>query len=218
MLKFPYNENRKISSIKFIVGIDPSTTSTGICMMRITDKGLELVRTDNIRSNSEDKIYEQMAGIKNFIEKHFLFDEIRENVLIAKEQQPLQYGKFTTINTLISIGKIHGLIEDYAYSNGFSLLDVPVATIRKTVLQDSKADKEQVFQFLSQQYPQILEYKGSHDVSDAIAVAYGAIPALKNFYKEKIKEIKKEIKKYKSNKKIKELEDSIINIKNKMED
>ena len=213
MLKFRENEqDRLVDDIRYVIGLDLSTVSSGIALYSVREG--KVLKFSSIRDSSDCKIYLQGKKIAEWIKQvQQEFNIKQEELLIAKEQQPLQYGKFTTISTLIAIAKVHGIIENLCYCWHWSVLDVPVATVRKTVLGNAKADKEEVFKSISRRCPEILEWKGEHDIADAIGVCYGAIPALLNFYGDLIKEKKKELKKYKSVKKLQEIQNEINKLK-----
>ena len=89
------------------------------------------------------------------------------------------------------------------------MLDVPIATIRKNISGEAKSSKEDVYNLLIKKYPEIGLQQGNHDIIDSIAVCLSSSNALKNYYSNLIKEKKKEIKKYKSEKKIKEIKEEI---------
>lgn len=206
------NEDWKLSQFKYVVGLDLSTVSTGIALYDIENK--KLLSFKAIRCNAEDKIHIQNCEIQSQImEWEIKFGINKDNCLFAKEKQPLQYGMKTTVNTLISIAKLHGLVEQYFWGIEFPLLDIAVSTVRKVVLEKSKADKEEVYNFIANKFPEIKESQGDKDISDAIAVCLAAKEGLKKFFGEEIKLLKKEAKKYLSEKKIKVITDKITKIK-----
>jgi Holliday junction resolvasome RuvABC endonuclease subunit len=207
-----------ISNLTYVVGLDLSTVSSGIALYNIVeDKIVDVGVIDT--SRSEEKVYEQAAGIFKKIEEWIKKYSIETNsLLIAKEKQPIQYGAKTTVSTLISIAKVHGLVENYCYLNKKMLLDIAVPTIRKNVLGNYKADKEEVFAYVIRSFPlfQLDKIKGGKDISDAICVALTGLVALEADYIEQIKELKKSLKNYKSDKKKQEILTCIEFIKRKM--
>ena len=209
------NENWNISDFRYAVGMDLSTVSTGIALYDIQER--TLLDFQIIDYKKEDKIFVQMNEIESVLTEWRLKYNIKEdNCLFAKEKQPIQYGMKTTVNTLISIAKLHGLVENYFYGLEMCLLDIAVPTIRKIVVGNSKAEKEVVYNFIIQNFPQIKGIKGEKDVADAIAVCLSVKDSLIKDMQEEIKELKKSIKQYKSVIKQTQIIEQITKIKGKI--
>lgn len=213
-----FDNFKSVSGITHVIGLDLSTVSSGLALYDIkAEKVLEGIAIDT--AGLEEKVYEQAARIIVKIKEWIIKYSIDEkSLVIAKEKQPIQYGAKTTVSTLISIAKVHGLIENYCYLNEKVLLDIAVPTIRKNVVGNYKADKEEVFSYITKKFNlfSLDKIKGGRDISDAICVALTGIVALKNDYEEQIKELRKSLKNYKSNKKKEEILKCIEDIKRKL--
>lgn len=207
-----------VANIKYSIGFDLSSSSTGMALYDFEKD--EIVECVNIAYSKEDKIYQQFKDIVLYLntwgEKYPLS---QENCLIGKEKQPIQYGMKTTVTTLLTIAKIHGMVENLFYSHKYMLLDIAVPTIRKCVLGNHKAEKEEVYNFISTKYSNInfsSFQKGAKDVTDAVAVCLTCKEELIKSYSDLIKEWKKEIKQYKSKQKIAEIQNNIQKIEIKI--
>lgn len=202
---------------KYALGLDLSTVSTGMALYNIEeDKVLELYA---VRYNKDNKIFIQadmiIEKITEWVEKYSLSIN---NTIFAKEKQPIQYGRTTTISTIVSIAKIHGLVEEYFFNSHIPLLDLAVPTIRKYVLGDYKADKEETYKYITQKFNhKDLVGPGSYDMVDALAVCIASKQGLTQEYQEQIKELKKEKKSYKLLSKQQEIENKIQIIKDKID-
>jgi Holliday junction resolvasome RuvABC endonuclease subunit len=207
-----------IKDIRYAVGLDLSSSSTGMALYDFElDKILESV---NISYTKDDKIYRQASDIKIYFNKWSdAYQLTPVNCLFGKEKQPIQYGMKTTVATLLTIAKIHGIVEHLFYCNGFMMLDIAVPTIRKCVLGNHKAEKEETYNFISSRYAEV-DFnsfgKGARDVADAIAVCLTCKYELEKSYIDLIKELKKEMKNYKSQQKLLEFAGKIQKIEAKI--
>lgn len=213
-----YEGNARIKNKCFALGLDLSTVSTGMCVYNIISRAIEEVYV--VRYDKDNKIFIQSEEItKKILEWIKKYNLTLENCIFAKEKQPIQYGKMTTISTLVSIAKLHGLVEKFFFDKQIPLLDLAVPTIRKIVLGNYKADKEEIYDFIKKEFTlKEFEEKGGHDIVDAVAVCLASKEGLKSEYLEKIKELKKEKKKFKLASKLKSIDEQILETKRKIED
>lgn len=220
-LIFPeFNQISNIEEIKYVLGLDLSTVSTGMVLYDV--RGDIALESWALRYKSEDKnkIYEMGNCITKLFEAWVEKYNIKKNnLLFAKEKQPIQYGMKTTIMTLVSIAKLHGLVEKYAYDNKIMVVDIAVPTIRKTVLGKAKAEKEEMFEFINSHFTECLLDKraGGADMADAIAVCLSAKGSLVKDIEENIKELKKLKRKYKTAKKRESIENQIKELRKVIE-
>lgn len=220
-LIFPeFNQITNIEEIKYVLGLDLSTVSTGMVLYDIKDDIALESWALRYKSEDKNKIYE----MGNYITKLFeawveKYNIKKNNLLFAKEKQPIQYGMKTTIMTLVSIAKLHGLVEKYAYDNKIMVVDIAVPTIRKTVLGKAKAEKEEMLKFINSRFPECLlsQRAGGTDMADAIAVCLSAKASLVKDIEENIKELKKLKKKYKTAKKQEAIENQIKELRKVIE-
>lgn len=212
-----YDKTQQLEEKKYSIGLDLSTVSTGMCLYNIEKDEIEEVEA--VRYDKENKIFVQAEIIASKIqewENKYGLDST--NCIYAKEKQPIQYGRMTTITTIVSIAKLHGLVEKFFYEKEIPLLDTAVSTIRKIVVGNYKADKEEVFNFICKKYElKEFEDKGGHDIADAVAVCLSSKESLKGEYLEKIKELKREKKKFKLASKLKSIDEQILKYKGKAE-
>lgn len=204
-LIFPeFNSIKKISQIQYSIGLDLSTVSTGMVLYDFgSNKVLENCAL-RFKSEDKDKIYEMGNLIAHkFEEWQDKHDIVIEELIFAKEKQPVQYGMKTTIATLVAIAKLHGLVEKYAYDNQIMMEDVAVPTIRKAVLGKAGAEKDEMFNYINEKYPEcdLINKAGGKDIADALAVCLASKQGVTKDYEEIIKELNKSKKQYKTEKK-----------------
>lgn len=220
-LIFPeFNQIANVKEIKYVLGLDLSTVSTGMVLYDAkNDIALESWALC-YKSEDKNKIYEMGNYITELFEAWVKKYNIQKNnLLFAKERQPIQYGMKTTIMTLVSIAKLHGLVEKYAYDNKIMIIDIAVPTIRKIVLGKAKAEKEEMFEFINSHFAECLLDKraGGSDMADAIAVCLSAQGSFVKDIEENIKELKKLKKKYKTTKKQETIENQINELRKVIE-
>lgn len=204
-LIFPeFNSIRRISQIRYVIGLDLSTVSTG---MTLYDFGSNKVLENcalRFKSEDKNKTYEMSdLIIHTFKEWWDKYDIVKEELIFAKEKQPVQYGMKTTIATLVAIAKLHGLVEKYAYDNQIMMEDIAVPTVRKVILGKASAEKDEMFDYINRKYPEcdLKNKAGGKDIADALAVCLASRQGVIKDFEEIIKELNKSKKQYKTEKK-----------------
>ena len=211
-----FDKEEPLKNKKYSIGLDLSTVSTGMALYDIEKE--KIIETRAVTYDKENKIFVQAEIISQQIEEwKERYSLTIDNTIYAKEKQPVQYGAKTTVNTLISIAKLHGLIENKFFIDKIPLLDLAVPTIRKVVVSNYKAEKEEVYDFIQNKFSELnLVGKSGKDISDAIAVCLAAKEGMVQEYKETIKELTKEKKGYKTVAKQQLIEEKINKIKRKL--
>ena len=123
------------------------------------------------------------------------------NILITKEKLPNQNGRFSTIDTLQGLAQAHSIFDLAAYNSGIDVYDydgvhaISVKSYFKTLTNIDKPQKEDISNYIQNQYPDIDLSEYTLDVTDSVAVALTLYNKKYNAdITEKIKEYKKKIK------------------------
>lgn len=205
--------NNCLKDYGYILSFDLAKQKTGWALVNIktnqTEKFGVIVsdeKADSIWENLYDKISNVLLGVKAYcIGK-------REKFFVTKEKLPNQAGKFTTIQSLQSLAQIHSIWELACFKCGVDVYDldgihsVSVKAFFKRKYGIEKPTKEDIAKCVCKDYSfELGEYP--EDVTDAAACVMTLVEyKWSDDVKSKIKELKKSKEKYKSNKKLEELD------------
>ena len=205
--------NNCLKDYGYILSFDLAKQKTGWALVNIktnqTEKFGVIVsdeKADSIWENLYDKISNVLLGVIAYcIGK-------REKFFVTKEKLPNQAGKFTTIQSLQSLAQIHSIWELACFKCGVNVYDldgihsVSVKAFFKRKYGIEKPTKEDIAKCVCKDYSfELGEYP--EDVTDAAACIMTLVEHKWNDdVKSKIKELKKSKEKYKSNKKLEELD------------
>ena len=205
--------NNCLKDYGYILSFDLAKQKTGWALVNIKTNQAERFgvivsdeKADSIWENLYDKISNVLLGVKAYcIGK-------REKFFVTKERLPNQAGKFTTIQSLQSLAQIHSIWELACFKCGVNVYDldgihsVSVKAFFKRKYGIEKPTKEDIAKCVCKDYSfELGEYP--EDVTDAAACIMTFVEYKWNDdVKGKIKELKKSKEKYKSNKKLEELD------------
>ena len=146
-----------------ILGIDPSSTSTGYGLVEVTGNKHAFIACGCIRPQSNRPFEERLSA---------LYDGIGE---IISETGPQEvavessfYGK--DANAAARLGEARGVIRLAVHQAGLKIADYTPAEVKKAVAGTGQATKEQV-QFMVTRLFGLREMPRPLDASDALAIA-----------------------------------------------
>ena len=205
--------NNCLKDYGYILSFDLAKQKTGWALVNIKTNQAERFgvivsdeKVDSIWEDLYDKISNVLLGVKAYcIGK-------REKFFVTKEKLPNQAGKFTTIQSLQSLAQIHSIWELACFKCGVTVYDldgihsVSVKAFFKRKYGIEKPTKEDIAKCVCKDYSfELGEYP--EDVTDAADCIMTLVEYKWNDdVKGKIKELKKSKEKYKSNKKLEELD------------
>lgn len=210
MVKF----TKHINDYEYVLSFDLAKYKTGWALIdipsqRIAECGMIVCEGDDDRiwADYKIKIEEVIAMVA---EKY-----PTEKTLITKEKLPNQAGKFSTISALQALAQAHAVWAIVCASAPIDVYDydgVPAVSVKAHVRKQTgieKPTKQDVAAYVAEQYQFNTDFVPL-DVTDAIGCADVLLESKWNAdIKDEIKGIKKQIKGYKSTKKIEELQQKI---------
>ena len=147
-----------------VLGIDPGTATTGYGVVRRDRAGsVQLVECGVIRTRARDplaaRLEEIYAGVRELIAQH------RPTVLSIED---VFYSK--NVRTTVVLGHARGVIMLAAQQSGLAIHEYPPAAIKKAVVGNGAATKEQV-QFMLTRLLRLKSVPSPSDASDGVAAA-----------------------------------------------
>jgi crossover junction endodeoxyribonuclease RuvC len=147
-----------------VLGIDPGTAVTGYGVVEpSSERPGQLIECGVIRTNSRDDTSHRLeslhSGVRDLIEHH-------EPTVLAVES--VFYGK--NVKTTIALGQVRGVVLLAGAQAGIEVAEFPPATVKKFVVGEGGAMKEQVG-FMVQQMLRLKEPPKPDDAADACAIA-----------------------------------------------
>ena len=205
--------NNCLKDYDYVLSFDLAKQKTGWALVNIKTNQTEKFgiifsdeKVDSIWEDLYDKISNVLLGVKAYcIGK-------KEKFFVTKEKLPNQAGKFTTIQSLQSLAQIHSIWELACFKCGVDVYDldgihsVSVKAFFQRKYGIEKPTKEDIAKCVCKDYSfELGEYP--EDVTDAAACIMTQVEYKWNDdIKGKIKELKKSKEKYKSNKKLEEID------------
>ena len=146
-----------------VLGIDPSSTSTGYGLVEVTGNKHAFVACGCIRPQAgrpfEQRLSELYDGIGAIIS-----DSGPQEVAVESSY----YGK--DANAAAKLGEARGVIRLAVYQAGLAIADYTPAEVKKAITGTGQATKEQV-QFMITRLFGLREMPRPLDASDALAIA-----------------------------------------------
>jgi len=147
-----------------VLGIDPGTAVTGYGIVDSAgDRPGRLVECGVIRTNPRQPVGRRLAalydGIAELIDQHVPTTVAVESAFYQKN-----------VRTTVALGQARGVVLLAAAKAGLSVSEFPPATIKKTVVGEGHAVKEQVG-FMVQRILRLKDPPAPNDAADACAIA-----------------------------------------------
>lgn len=146
-----------------IFGVDPGTMCTGFGIVK---------HSNNELANIHSGIIEPPSGIELPFKLEFIYKELDK---LIKKYSPDQFSLETAfygknVQSALKIGYVRGIAMLAAVSNGIPMGEYSPREVKKSVVGNGAASKEQV-QFMIRKLLYIKKEKMKFDESDALAVA-----------------------------------------------
>jgi len=147
-----------------VLGIDPGTAVTGFGILETTTRqAAQLVECGIIRTNQRQEVGPRLQtvydGVKEIIEQHKPSVAAVENIFFGKNPR-----------TTVALGQVRGVVLLAATQAGIEVAEFPPATVKKFVVGEGSAVKDQVG-YMVQQLLRLKEPPSPSDAADACAVA-----------------------------------------------
>lgn len=169
---------KNLFDYKYLVMFDLASRVSGVCLWDLTNnKPLEtFVIKVKDTVDIELPIIELNRQIDEFFKNLNKRGISLKDVVVSCEAAPLQAGKFTTAQTLISLGKAHATLDLYCVANGIDVYDyIGIAPItwhsyfKKIMGLDRSIEKEDVHDYVVAHYD--LDPNLTLDESDSVFLA-----------------------------------------------
>ena len=209
-MEIKYNKN--LSNYNYVLSFDLAKQKTGWALVDIKSNKIEKFGMVILNQKADSvwlDIYDKIIVVLNDIKEHCQISGKRFFVL--KEKLPNQAGKFTTIASLQSLAQVHAIWELACEKTGVDVYDfqgvhsVSVKAFFKKRYGIEKPQKEDIARLICENYCFNIG-ENPLDITYAIACVQTLVEHKWNQdIIDKTKELKKEQKKYKSDKKIEEI-------------
>ena len=215
MLKFRH----RIQDYRYVLSFDLAKQNTGWALVDIVDSRVAkcgMVTLDDKADSPWTDIYDKIESVIKDVKE--LCQKTNNRFFVLKEKPPNQAGRFTTIASLQGLAQAHAIWELACEKCGVEVYDyegvhaVSVKAFFKRTYGVEKPQKEDISKFVCERYGFDLGGRPL-DITDAIACVQTLVEYKWDAdIKDKIKELKKEQKKYKTDKKKNEIAEEILRI------
>ena len=202
--------NRRLEDYKYILSFDLAKHKSGFALVDFVDKKIPysgLIVTDPQKEMVWDDFYADLKARLLFIKENF-----GSSFFVLKERLPNQAGPRSTIATLQGLAGAHAIFDFFLAENNLDTYDwhgvhsVSVKAYYKQVTNLEKPQKTDIFNAIKQTYPtwEVPEDNTlSYDISDSVAVVETLVNRKWNAdIDERKRELKRELKKAKAQRKI----------------
>lgn len=213
MLKF----NQKITDYQYILSFDIAKHISGYSLTDIVNNKIICAGIIDTKKSKTDFVWDYFyTAVLDVI--NFCANMVSDGkILITKERLPNQNGRFSTIDTLQGLAQAHSIFDLAVYKSGYQFYDydgvhsVSVKSYFKTLTGLEKPQKEDISEYIRKKYKDFNFDEYPLDVTDSVAVAITLVEKKYNSdIDERIKMVKKEIKKAKAKAKINKLNEEIV--------
>lgn len=199
--------NKNMANIPYIIGVDLALYRTGVCVYHPKENAYTDLSEVVVAHNDEAPILSLYYNLETYLN-----DIVRKygpGGMVIQEAMPLQAGPHSTISTLQTLAKAHSVLEllvcqssDLYRYDDTGVYSISVKALFKTE-EIQKPTKQDIRAALKNIYN--IKEDVTENTSDAMAVVHTLINKKWNAdIKNKLAEIRKEIKKLKSPKAIEE--------------
>lgn len=147
-----------------ILGIDPGLGITGYGVIEARKGSFKLIEAGIIRTTLKEKIPQRLTSIHR--ELLGVIDDLKPEICIIENL----YSHYKHPRTSILMGHARGAILLACAQRGLPILDYSAKRVRKAVLGNGNASKEQI-QRMVQSILGLKTMPSPNDVSDALALA-----------------------------------------------
>ena len=149
-----------------IVGIDPSLKATGYGFLEVVDGKVKLLETGTIEPKQKDPMPKRIERIYSILDS--LIVEYHPDILVLEKLY--HHTEYPTTASIL--GHVRGVICLLCAQHGLTLVEHSVKRIRKALVGNGNATKEQTRRLVAQLL-NIKETQLGLDTSDALALALG---------------------------------------------
>lgn len=155
-----------------ILGVDPGLNATGFGVVDVTNSQLKIVDAGSIEPKPKDLFELRLQKVYTLLGKIVI--QHKPDVLVIEKL----YAHYKHPTTASILGHVRGVICLLAAEHKVKLVEWPVKRIRKALIGNGNATKEQTQQFV-QRLLKIEKAQLTLDTSDALALALGHAHMLK---------------------------------------
>ena len=212
MVKYNYD----LSNYDYVLSFDLAKQKTGWALVNIKSNRVEMsgiiILNEKVDSVWLD-IYDKIVVVLDDVKKHC--QNLEKKFFVLKEKLPNQAGRFTTIASLQGLAQVHAIWELACEKSEVEVYDfdgvhsVSVKAFFKRRYEVEKPQKEDIAKLVCENYCFNIG-DSPLDITDAIACVQTLVEYKWNEdIKDKIKELKKEQKSYKTDKKKNQIAEEI---------
>ena len=212
MLKF----NQKITDYQYVLSFDIAKHISGYSLIDIVNNKVMRAGIIDTKKAKDDFIWDYFYNTITCIIKDCVKIIGGSKLFITKERLPNQNGRFSTIDTLQGLAQAHSIFDLAVHRSGEQFYDydgihsVSVKAYFKTLTGLEKPQKEDISEYIQKKYKDFNFDEYPLDVTDSVAVAITLVEKKYNSdIDERMKMVKKEIKKAKANIKINKLKEEL---------
>ncbi len=147
-----------------IVGIDPALGITGYGVIEVNANKIFLLEAGVIKTNTKQQITERLDKIFQGVTD--LISEMKPQVMVLEKL----YAHYRHPTTAYVLGQARGVICLAAARAGVSLIEYPATRMKKAIVGQGHASKQQVQRMVAH-FLELKELPKYNDVTDALALA-----------------------------------------------
>lgn len=151
-----------------VLGVDPGLGITGYGVIETSNGSMKLLEAGVIRTNAKDAIETRLSKIYNGLKG--LINELKPQACILEEL----YSHYKHPRTVISMAHARGAVALLCAESKLKLIGYSPKRIRKAVLGNGNASKEQIQQMVQNLF-RLKAAPQPVDVTDALALAIGHV-------------------------------------------
>ena len=151
-----------------ILGIDPGLKATGYGFLDSVNGTIKLLEIGVIKTNPKDKLELRLKEVYNLL--NTLLSQYNPDVMVLEKL----YAHYKHPMTASILGHVRGVICLASAQNSVELIEQSPKRIRKAVIGNGNASKEQMRSAVSSKFS-LQEKSVSLDASDAVSLALGYV-------------------------------------------
>jgi hypothetical protein len=192
--------NKSLAEYKYVLAFDLASKNSGVVFFNIETKQIvfhKMIIVKNAEVPSASLWYELDDLFHDLVSQGYV--KSLEEIFVVCEAAPQQAGKFSTIQTLVSLARSHATLDNYLYINKIDTYDwtgiypITCKSYYKRLLEIDKPQKEDISKYLFEKYA--LKDQWTLDETDALSLIDTLLFGDK--WNKDIEEKQREIKKHK---------------------